>query len=342
MGKKIIFLVLIVIIAASSFWFLKNNSYPIFGSFLNWNKISKTEKKYKIGVVMTGGAYQQALDGLKKGLEGKGFWEGQNVSFLVKDTRGNTDILESVIKELVAEKPDMIYSISTPVTTQVLKIFGSQLPIVFNIVGDPIGAGFAKSYPMPETNLTGCSNLSAELSGKRLEIFKEAFPGIRKVITFYNPENTFSKISIENVRKAAPILNIEVKEVFTKDRDELGKALAGITDGEFDGIFITPDAIVISNADLIIKRSLELKIPTMGHEQTLAEKGVTLTYGANFYNMGIQCSSIVASILSGQAPQTTPIITPDKLDIVVNQKNIEMMGLTISEKIPKESDKIIR
>jgi len=195
---------------------------------------------------------------------------------------------------------------------------------------------------MPETNLTGCSNLSAELSGKRLEIFKEAFPGIRKVITFYNPENTFSKISIENVRKAAPILNIEVKEVFTKDRDELGKALAGITDGEFDGIFITPDAIVISNADLIIKRSLELKIPTMGHEQTLAEKGVTLTYGANFYNMGIQCSSIVASILSGQAPQTTPIITPDKLDIVVNQKNIEMMGLTISEKIPKESDKIIR
>jgi putative tryptophan/tyrosine transport system substrate-binding protein len=342
MIKKIIFLVLAIVLAVGSFWFLEKNNYQIFGSSLNWNKISKTEKIYKVGVVMTGGAYQQALDGLKKGLEGKGFREGQNLSFLVKDTRGNNDILESVIKELVAEKPDIIYSISTPVTTQVLKISGKQLPIVFNIVGDPIGAGFAKSYPMPETNLTGCSNLSAELSGKRLEIFKEAFPNIKKVVTFYNPDNAFSKISIENVRKSAPLLNIEVKEVFTKDKDELSKALADIKDGEFDGIFITPDAIVVSNADLIIKRSLELKLPTMGHEQTLAEKGVILTYGANFYNMGVQCASIAASILSGQSPQTTPIITPDKLDIVVNQKNLELMGLTISEKIPKEADKIIR
>jgi putative tryptophan/tyrosine transport system substrate-binding protein len=342
MSKKIIFLVLLIVLAISIFWFLENKNYQIFGSALNLNKVSKTERNYKIGVVMTGGAYQQALDGLKKGLEGRGFREGQNVSFLVKDTRGNTDILESVIKELVAEKPDMIYSISTPVTTQVLKISGSQLPIVFNIVGDPIGAGFAKSYPMPGANLTGCSNLSAELSGKRLEIFREAFPNIKKVITFYNPDNAFSKISIENVRKAAPLLNIEVKEVLTKDKDELGKALAAITDGEFDGIFITPDAMVVSNADLIIKRSLELKIPTMGHEQTLAEKGVILTYGANFYNMGIQCSSIAASVLSGQKPETTPIITPDKLDIVVNQKNLEMMGLTISEKIPQEADKVIR
>jgi putative ABC transport system substrate-binding protein len=342
MGKKIFFLVLIIVLAVGLFWFLENNNYQIFGSALNPNKFSETKKDYKVGVVMTGGAYQQALDGLKKGLEEKGFREGQNISFLIKDTRGNTDVLESVIKELVAEKPDMIYSISTPVTAQVLKISGSQLPIVFNIVGDPIGAGFAKSYPMPGANLTGCSNLSAELSGKRLEIFKKAFPNIKKVITFYSPENAFSKISIENLRKAAPLLDVEVKEIFTKDRNELGKALADITEGEFDGIFITPDAMVVSNADLIIKKSLELKLPTMGHEQTLAEKGVTLTYGANFYNMGIQCSSIAASVLSGQRPQTTPIITPDKLDIVVNQKNIEIIGLTISEKIIKEADKIIR
>lgn len=342
MAKKIFVPVLIIILAAGAFWLLKRNNYQFLGLDLNWKKAAKTEKKYNIGVVMTGGAYQQALDGLKKGLGEKGFREGENVTFSIKDTRGNTDALKSVIEELIAEKPDIIYSISTPVTTQVSKISGDKLPIVFNIVGDPIGAGFAKSYAMPETNLTGCSNLSAELSGKRLEMFKEAFPNLKKVVTFYNPENKFSQISIENARNAAPVLNIEMKEIIVKDKDELEKALADITAGEFDGIFITPDAMVVSNADLIIKKSLELKIPTMGHEQTLAEKGVSLTYGANFYNMGVQCSSVAASVLSGQKPQTTPILTPDKFDIVVNQKNLESMGLTITDRIPKEADKVIR
>jgi len=342
MGKKIILLVLITIFIVTLLWLIEDKYHQIFSSFLNWKKESITEKNYKIGVVMTGGAYQQALDGLKEGLKAKGFQEGQNLSFLVRNTRGNMDILESVVKELLAEKPDIIYSISTPVTTQVLKTAGNQFPIVFNIVGDPIGAGFAKSYPIPDTNLTGCSNLSAELSGKRLEIFKEAFPDIKKVITFYNPDNKFSQISIENARRAAPILNIGISEVFTKDKNSLAQALAEIPENEFDGIFITPDAMVISNIDLITKRSLELKIPTMGHEQTLAEKGVTLTYGANFYNMGVQCSSVAASILSGRKPQTTPVLTPDKLDLVVNLKNIEMMGLAISEKIPKEANEVIR
>jgi putative tryptophan/tyrosine transport system substrate-binding protein len=341
--KKTAVLLLFVIFAAGLFFWLKKSNFQILSINLNPNKsLSQSKKSYKIGVVMTGGAYQQAFDGLKKGLEEKGFQEGKNVSYLIKDTRGNTDVLAAAVSDLIAEKPDVIYSISTPVTTQVSKIAGETIPIVFNIVGDPIGAGFSKSYPLPETNLTGCSNLSAELSGKRLELFKEAFPDIKKVVTFYDPDNKFSQISIENLRKAAPILNVEVTEVFVKNKDDLEKTLSDITANEFDGIFITPDAMVVSNADLIIKRSLEIKMPTMGHEQTLAEKGVILTYGANFFNMGVQCSSVLASIISGQSPSTTPILTPDKFDIVVNQKNLTAMGIVIADKIPKEANLIIR
>ncbi|MDI6778072.1 MAG: ABC transporter substrate-binding protein [Patescibacteria group bacterium] len=340
--KKLIIVLLVVLLAAGFFFFLKKNDYQIFGISLKSQKNIKTGKTYKIGVVMTGGAYQQALDGLKKGLEEKGFREGKNIFFIIKDTRGNTDALASSIEELIAEKPDVIYSTSTPVTTQASKSVGDKIPIVFNIVGDPIGAGFARNYSMPETNLTGCSNLSAELSGKRLEIFKETFPNIKKTVTFFNPENKFSQIAIENLRKAAPILGVEVAEIIVKDKDALNKALAGIAVGQFDGIYITPDAMVVSNADLIVKKSLELKIPTMGHEQTLAEKGVTLTYGANFYDMGVQCSSVMASVISGQKPQVTPILTPDKFDIVVNQKNLDAMGISIESKILKEADKVIR
>jgi len=340
--KKIIILLLIAFLAGGFVFLLKKNNYQLLGINFKLKKSPKAEKVYKVGVVMTGGAYQQALDGLKKGLEEKGYFEGRNIVYLIRDTRGSTDAIRPVTEELLGENPDVVYSISTPVTIQVSQIAGNRFPIVFNIVGDPVGAGFVKSYSMPETNLTGCSNRSAELSGKRLEIFKEAFPNVRKVVTFYNPENKFSQISIENTREAAKILQIELGEVLVKDKDELARALSQIQEGQYDGIYITPDAMVVSNADLVIKRSLELKMLTMGHEQTLAEKGVTLTYGANFFRMGTQCASSVASVLSGQKPQGIPVVTPDKLDVVVNLKSLNVMGQKIVEKILKEADQVIK
>ena len=340
--KKIIVFLVIVFLAGGFVFLLKKDDYWLFGIDFRLKKTPGTERTYKVGVVMTGGAYQQALDGLKKGLEGKGYFEGRNVAYLVRDTRGSTDAVRPVTEELLGENPDVIYSISTPVTTQVSKIAGDRFPIVFNIVGDPVGAGFVKSYSTPGANLTGCSNRSAELSGKRLEIFKEAFPAIKKVITFYNPENKFSQISIENTREAAKILGVELGEVFVKDKEELAKALSQIQESQSDGIYITPDAMVVSNVDIIIKRSLEIKLPTMGHEQTLAEKGVTLTYGANFFRMGTQCASSVASVLSGQKPEGIPVVTPDKLEIAVNLKNINAMGQKIVEKVLKEADQVIK
>jgi putative tryptophan/tyrosine transport system substrate-binding protein len=340
MKKVILFLVLLATVAAIGTTVVSNGA--------KLNELSKLvsdknlpPKVYTIGVVHTGGAYQQAFDGLKYELAKEGYNEGENVSFIIRDVRGDTAKLPEAINSLLKENPDLIYSISTPVTTKVKELASPDIQIVFNAVGDPLGAGFIKSYALPETNLTGCSNISAELSGKRLEIFKEAFPNINRVVTFYNPENAFSKLSVDNLRPAAIALGIELKEFEVKNLSDLKDALEIIKPGEYDGIYVVPDAMVVSNIELIIQKSSELKVPSMAHEQTLVEKGISLAYGANFYDLGSQCAPTVVSILSGQKSANIPVITPSKLDIIVNLKQIKEIGMEINSDITTEADKVI-
>lgn len=300
------------------------------------------EKVYKIAIVLLGGAYQEAVDGLIDELQKLGYTEGENILYYIKDTQGDQEAIASATQELLKENPDLFYAVSTPVTTRVWKVVGDKLPIVFNIVGDPIGPGFAKSFSSSETNLTGCTNLSAQLSGKRLEVFKEAFPAIKKVITFYDPDNKFSQLSIANTREAAPKLGIEVAEIYVKTIADLEKALSSLKPGEYDGVFLTPDAMVISKVELVIKRAKELGLPVMGHERTLAEKGATISYGADFYPLGVQCASTVVYILKGQSPKDIPIQAPRELVTVVNLKSAQESGLIISEEILRTADVVIR
>lgn len=335
MSKKITISVIILILIGLGAlgWFYRGKFFP---------QPSKEEKTYKVAVVLLGGAYHQALNGLKDEMKELGYLEGKDIFYDVKDTQGDQEAIVPATEELLQKNPDLFYAVSTPVTTKVWKVVGDRLPIVFNIVGDPIGTGFAANFSSSKTNLTGCSNLSAGLSGKRLEVFKEAFPMLKKTVTFYDPENQFSQISIANTREAVPKVGTEVKEVQVKTIDDLKTALAALKPGQYDGIFLTPDAMVVSKVELVVVRAKELGLPVMGHEETLAEKGVTITYGADFYKLGVQCASTVLYILKGQKPQDIPIQSPKEIFTVINLKTVQESHLTISPKILGKADKIIK
>jgi len=334
MDKKIVIpIIILVLVGLGIFsWLYRGALFP--------EKL-KEEKAYKVAVVLLGGAYQEAVDGMVDEFENLGYIGGENIFYYIKDTQGDQGAIIPATQELLQENPDLFYTVSTPVTTRVWKAVGTEMPIVFNIVGDPIGAGFAKSFSSSETNLTGCSNLSAGLSGKRLEIFKEAFPLLKKVVTFYDPTNEFSQLSIVNTREAAPKLGIEVAEVHVATIDDLNKALAALKLGQYDGIYLTPDAMVISKVELVVERAKELGLPVMGHEESLAEKGVTITYGANFYKLGVQAAPIVYKVLKGEKPQNIPIQGPRELDTVINLRVARESGLTISPQILGKADRVI-
>lgn len=300
-----------------------------------------TKPPVKIGVLYHSTSYKLAFDGLRDKMAEDGYEDGDKVQFVIKELP-DPSAAATAAKELLAQGVKIIYSITTPVTTAVKKEIGDALPIVFNIVGDPIGPGFAKSFAEPGMNLTGCTNLSASLSGKRLDIFKQAFPNIKRVVTFYDPTNKFSVLSIEDTRRAAEGLNIQVKEVLVKSIEEIGMELAKLRPGEFDGFYNTPDARVVGQIDKIVARANELKIPVMGHEEDLASRGVAVTYGANFYRLGRDCAGVVENIIRGNSPMTEPVISPSKLDLVINQVALDKIGLNASKEILSQADKIIR
>ncbi len=299
----------------------------------------KTEP-VKIGVLYHSASYKLSFEGLRAKMAEDGYREGDKVEFIIKELSDPVDATQAT-KELLAAGVNIIYSVSTPVTTRVKNEAGDT-PIVFNIVGDPIGPGFAKSFAEPGMNLTGCTNLSASLSGKRLEIFKQAFPNIKRVVTFYDPANAFSALSIQETRKASSGLGIEITEVLVKNVEEIDSALAKLRPGEFDGFYNTPDARVVGRIDKVVAKANELKIPVMGHEEDLANKGVALTYGANFYLLGRDCAVVVENIIRGHSPKTEPIISPSKLELIVNQKTLDAIGRSVSQQILSQANKIIK
>ena len=327
----VIILTSVVFVVVSWLWFYSDD-------ILTLNVIRKESKT--IGVVMMGGVYGQALDGLIKGLNENGYFQNQNITYFVKDLEGDLSKTENAVEELKNEKIDLIYTISTPIT-EITKKLVNDIPIVFNIVGDPIGAGFAKNYSGSEGNLTGCTNLSSELSGKRLEIFKEAFPFIRRVIAFYNPSNKASLLSIISAKKAGEILNIDVSEVRIASLEDLKGSLNSLRFGIYDGIYIIPDALVVSHIDMIVEKSKQMNIPTMGHAESVADEGITLTYGANFIELGRQCATVVNSIFEGKEIKSIPLMTPERLDIVINKKVLDGMQLEIDNSVISRADKII-
>ncbi len=317
-------------------------SLVFYGSFNIKGSETADSRMYKIGIIYAGGVYEQAVNGLKDQLGQDGYSEGKNIQYFIENVEGDMNRIQEGINRIMANNPDLVYTISTPITSAVWKAVGNDFPIVFNIVGDPIGAGFAKEYKSSQTNLTGCSNSSAELSGKRLEVFQEAFPHMKKAVTIYNPDNAFSRLSIENTRKAAAILGIVLEEKLIKNKEELELELASLPANTYDGFYITPDAIVVSRIDSVVKRANELGIPTMGHEESLIDKGVTLSYGANFYELGIQCAIIVESVLKGKQPSAIPIQGPKKLEVVINEKSCTALGILPSTEIMGRADKIQR
>ncbi len=340
MPKKIIIIALLVCLAglAAISAFL----------FLGKQKVVEPPRVYKIGAVSYGGSYQNAISGLKEGLKDFGWEEGKNISFIIVDAGGKPEEVKKAAQRFIQEKVDVIYSIATPVTKIVAEeTLGKGIPIVFNIVGDPIGAGFAESYREPGGNLTGCSNFSAELSSKRLEIFKEAFSPkpevVLKFVTFYDSTNAFSQLSIKVARETVKNLGgIKLEEVNVKTADELSNALASLNPGQYDGIFTTPDAMVIAKIELVTKRAAELKIPVMAHEDSLILKGATIIYGANFFDLGKQCSYVVNEVLEGGQPAHIPIEVPLKIDLVINLKAAKEIGFNIPQELLAKADLVVK
>ena len=296
---------------------------------------------YSVGVLLQGGSYSPAVDGLREGLRELGLEDGKQLVLDVRDAKGDLKAVEAAARSLEAEKVDLIYSVTTSVTLAA-KRATKRVPIVFFASTDPVALGFIETFRKPGGRLTGIHSQFTDLTGKRLELLKEMIPSLRRVVTFYSPDNPAAQQSIKIARDAASRLKVGLVERRVSSVDELRAGLRALRPGEVDAFFYVSDAMVSSQAELIIETARAKRLPTMLQDHGSVAKGALASYGVSFYTVGRLSAKHVQRVLLGADPRDLPVEQLDRLYFIINLKTAKFLGLNIPQSVLARADEVIQ
>lgn len=296
---------------------------------------------YRVGVIHLGGPFSTVVDGLRDGLKELGLEEGKQFVLDVRDMKGDLEAVEEAARRFEREKVNLIYAVATSVALTV-KRATAHTPIVFSSAPDPVAAGLVESLAKPGGRFTGVHTLVTDLTGKRLEILKEILPKLRRVVTFYNPRNQIAQDAAKLGREAARQLGVQFIERHVTSVEELRLALQALKPGEVDAYFFTSDAMVASQAQLIIDTAKAKKLPTMFPEEGIVAKGALASYGQNFREQGHKSAKHVQRILAGTNPKDLPVEVFHKVQFALNLRTAREIGISIPPAILIRADKVIQ
>jgi len=300
-----------------------------------------TKKIPHIGVIHLGGVLGTVADGLRAGLKELGLDDGKQVILDVKDLKGDAKGAESLAQKFEQDKVNLIFTNTQPVTTAAMKAT-KNIPILFAIGTDPIAHGFIQSFGKPAGRLTGVQYLARDLTGKRLELLKEFLPGLRQIVTFYDPNNPVSNQGATLGREAAQQLKIKLVEQHVKSATELSTALANIKPRQFDAYLYTGDPMVASQAQQIIDSAQTKKLPTMFHDQALVASGALASYGQSYFEIGRRSAKYVQKVLAGTPPGDLRVETVEDVELAFNLKTAKQIGVTIPPNVLTRAAKVVR
>lgn len=294
-----------------------------------------------VGVIHQGGPYKAVVQGLQDGLRELRYENGKHFRLEIRDTKSDTKLVEEAAKLFERERAKLIYAVTTSVATAV-KNMTSFTPIVFTVGSDPVVSGLVQSFAKPGGRLTGVQYSTTDLTGKRLEILKEIIPKLTRVLTVFNAENPMAKEAAALAREAAKHLGVQLVERQVSSVEELRQRLGSLKAKEVDAFFYTTDAMVTSQAQLVIDLATAKRLPTMFSEQSLAVMGGLASYGQNFHEIGRHSAKFVQKIMGGQNPGDLRVETVDRFELTINLKTAKQIGLTIPPNVLARADKVIK
>lgn len=286
-------------------------------------------------------AWHNQTRGFREGLTELGYIDGQNVVFHILTGQGDSGRLPVLAAELVRTKPDLLYCVATPDARACQKATRT-VPIVFTQTGDPVKLGLVQSLARPGGNITGIGSLRGMLAAKRLELFKEAVPTLRRVLVTYDPREDEEAEAVSVAKEAAVPLGLTILDRPITKPQEIEAGLDMLTDNGRDGILI-----VQANPNLNIPgRSLEVatsyRIPTMYTSAFWAEHGALASYGANELQQGRQAARLAHNILMGKSPAEIPVELPTEVEFVINLKTAERIGVKVQPRVFLRANRVIQ
>jgi putative ABC transport system substrate-binding protein len=297
----------------------------------------------RIGVLMqyleSDAEGQASVTALRKGLEDLGWTEGHNVHFEIRWVAADPDKARRFARELVAWTPDVIVQSSNMITT-ILQQETRTIPVVFVLVGDPIGSGYVASMASPGGNLTGFPVLEPAIGGKWTDMLVEIAPRISRIGFIMQPE-TPANIGLLHAAETAMPSMIKLTPLGVHDAPEIERAIIAFAAEPGGGLIVAPHAVTFANRNLIVELAARYRLPAVYSFRIFATSGGLISYGTNPIEVFRRSASYVDRVLKGAKPADLPAQFPTKYELVINLKTAKALGLTIPPSLLTRADEVI-
>jgi putative ABC transport system substrate-binding protein len=296
----------------------------------------------RIGVLSGGSAAPSPLlDAFRQSLRDLGHLEGKTILIEYRFAEAKPERLPGLAADLVSLDVDVIVAINTP-ASQAAKAATRTIPIVFTWVVDPLS--LVASLARPGGNITGLTTLSGDLGPKRLEVLKETLPGLTRVAVLWNAGNTTATRFFKDMESAAPQLGIRLQALGVRGAksDDVQSAVDAAARERAGALFVIEETMLLAHRTLILDHAAKRRLPTASTNREFVQAGGLVGYGVNLPEMFRQTARYVDKILRGAKPADLPVEQPTKLELVINGKTAQALGLTIPPAVLVRADEVIQ
>jgi len=276
-----------------------------------------------------------------QGLRELGYREGQNIVVERRFGDAKAERLSDIAAELVRSKVDVIVTSTDPGIAAV-KQQTRTIPIVMANSTDPVATGFVASLAHPGGNVTGLSSLSPELSAKRLELLKEAVPGLSRVGIVWNPDVRGAVLEYKETESAARSLRLQLQSVEVNRPDDFDSAFSALATGRAEALTVASSSLAFRNRSRIASLAQNNRLPSIYGLREFADAGGLIAYGPNYAEGWRHAATYVVKILKGAKPGELPVEQPTKFELVLNLKTAKALGLTMPPSLLQRADHIIQ
>jgi len=270
-----------------------------------------------------------------------GWVEGRNLSSVYRFAAGDVSRFDALAAELVALKPDVLFSWGTPGTVA-LQRATQTIPIVMAGPADPVALGLVKSLARPGGNLTGITiDGGLEVEAKRLQLLKELVPGMSRVTLIYNPADPGAPLRFAGVRDAARVMNVQVESLVVRDSDDIEPMLSELSRRKPDAVYVFATTAITANREAVCAGLAKLRLPSSAALPPFVNAGCLMTYSSSDGEIAHQVATYIDQILRGANPADLPVRQPSRYELVLNAQTAKAIGLTISSKFKVRADRVI-
>lgn len=306
-------------------------------------RAQQIKKNYRVGLLTNGmviGATDERRKNLVSALAAQGFVEGQNIIFEQRSADAQPRRLDGLVDELKAANVDVIVTFGYP-PALAAKNSNSSIPVVVTGAGDPVATGLVDGLARPGGNLTGVTELSTDLSTKRLEILKDAVPNLQSVAMLWNADDLGMTLRYQAAEGAARILGVKVQPLGVREPDDFDHAFAEMQREPPGAILMVSDALTMLNRKHVVEFASTKRLPTIFEVGAVVRDGGLMSYGPKQSEIGERAAYLVARILRGARPADLPLELPTRFEFLINLKTARALGIELPPTLISRADEVI-